>query len=50
LGPVMDGKMSLNEAGALIFEAIVEASQGKLTKSEITGHKEFGIFRVGWSF
>lgn len=50
LGPVMDGKMSLDEAGALIFEAIVEASRGKLTKSEITGHKEFGIFRVGWSF
>lgn len=50
LSPVMAGDMTLDEAGTLIFAEIVEAAGGKLTKSEITGHREFGIYRVGPTF
>ncbi len=50
LSPVMAGEMTLDEAGALIFSAMVESARGKLTKSEITGHREFGIYRVGPTF
>ena len=50
LSPVMAGEMTLDEAGALIFSEMLEAARGKLTKSEITGHREFGIYRVGPTF
>ena len=50
LSPVMAGEMTLDEAGALIFGNMVETARGKLTKSEIIGHREFGIYRVGPTF
>ena len=50
LSPVMAGDMTLDEAGALIFGNMVETARGKLTKSEIIGHREFGIYRVGPTF
>ncbi len=50
LSPVMDGSIGLKEAGDMIFSEILSVSRGKLTKSEVGGHREFGIMRVGWSF
>ncbi|MBP7110005.1 MAG: UxaA family hydrolase [Firmicutes bacterium] len=50
LSPVMDGSIGLREAGETIFDEILSVSRGKLTKSELNGHREFGIMRVGWSF
>lgn len=50
LSSVIDGEMTLNDAGAVIFDELIQVSRGKLTKSEITGHREFGISRIGPSF
>ncbi len=50
LSAVMDGTMTLTEAGGLIFGEILSVCRGELTKSESGGHKEFGIMRVGWTF
>lgn len=49
-GKVIDEKISIQEVGNEIFSEIVEVCNGKLSKSEVLGHKEFGIFRVGYTF
>jgi len=49
-GKIMDNTMSIREMGQEIFEEIIQVCNGKLTKAEILGHQEFGIFRVGYTF
>jgi altronate dehydratase large subunit len=45
---VFEGK-SLEEVAEEIFNEILEVASGKLTKAEILGHNEIGIWRIGWS-
>ncbi|GAF67132.1 carbohydrate hydrolase [Bacillus sp. TS-2] len=46
---VLIGKLSLEEAGRVIFNEIVEVANGKQTKAEVLGHQEFSISRIGIS-
>jgi altronate dehydratase large subunit len=44
---ILDGVLSMEEAGRLIWNEILETASGKLTKAEILGHTEFSINRIG---
>lgn len=44
---MLEGTLSLEEAGSLIWQEIAEVAGGKLTKAEILGHTEFSINRIG---
>ena len=46
-GGIILGEKKVEEIGKLIFEEIIKVSNGKLTKSEILGHKEMAINRIG---
>ncbi|MEI7024392.1 UxaA family hydrolase [Paenibacillus sp. y28] len=47
VSPMLEGTMSLEEAGQLIWDEIRDIAGGKLTKAEILGHQEFSINRIG---
>jgi altronate dehydratase large subunit len=47
VSPVLKGDESINKAGNRIFRCLLEVASGKKTKSEILGHKEFAINRIG---
>jgi altronate dehydratase large subunit len=49
-GEIITGNKSVQEIGEKILRKIVRVASGKLTKSEILGHKEFAINRIGPSF
>jgi len=49
-GEVITGKKSVEEMGEKIFSEVLRVASGKLTKSEILGHREFAINRLGPSF
>jgi len=46
-GTVIDGEELVEEVGKRIFDEIIRVSSGKLTKAEIIGHNDFGIWRIG---
>ena len=50
VGRIIDEDVSIKEMGQEIFDEIVKVSRGNLTKAEILGHREFGIFRIGFTF
>lgn len=50
LSPILSGKETIEKAGERIFDEIKEVVNGKLTKSESLGHREFGIYRIGSTF
>lgn len=45
-GTIIDGYETPQEVGQRIFNLILEVASGKLTKSEILGHREFSIDRL----
>jgi altronate dehydratase large subunit len=47
---VIDGTMTIDQAGTRIFDEIVAVAGGKLTQAERLGHTEFSIYRVGPTF
>lgn len=47
LSPLFFNKISLSEAGRMVFQFIINVIEGKLTKAEILGHREFGIYSIG---
>ena len=49
-GKVILGECSLDEIGNEIFEKIISVANGEPTKAEKLGHKEFGIYRIGFTF
>lgn len=49
-GKVILGECSLDKVGDEIFEKIISVANGELTKAEKLGHKEFGIYRIGFTF
>jgi altronate dehydratase large subunit len=49
-GKIITDGATLDEIGKEIFDKIVEVSNGSLTKAESLGHKEFGIYRIGYTF
>ena len=40
---IIDGRLTIEEAGKLIFDEMIAVANGKLTKSEIYGHREFAL-------
>ncbi|MDD4844387.1 MAG: UxaA family hydrolase [Anaerotignum sp.] len=49
-GKVIQGECTLNELGDEIFEKMISVANGAETKAELLGHKEFGIYRIGYTF
>ena len=49
-GRVILEEASLEEVGQEIFDMMIRASNGDLTKAESLGHREFGIYRIGDTF
>lgn len=47
VSPLLQGEITLQQAGVIIYEEIVDVANGKLTKAEILGHQEFSINRIG---
>lgn len=47
---VLDGAVSVRKAGGCLFDLIVDVCNGRRTRSEINGHQEFAIFRVGYTY
>ena len=45
-GTIVDGTETVEEVGERIFNEIIEIASGKMTKSEILGHREFSIDRL----
>ncbi len=45
-GTIIDGEETTQEVGERIFNEILEVASGKLTRSEILGHREFSIDRL----
>ncbi|KAF2957694.1 carbohydrate hydrolase [Thermotoga sp. Ku-13t] len=41
---VLEGKLTIQQAGERLFAKLIEVLNGKLTKSEILKHYEFGIY------
>ena len=44
---MLAGELSMEQAGERIWNEIVEVAKGKWTKSEVLGHQEFSINRIG---
>lgn len=44
---MLNGTLSLLDAGQIIWQEIVEVAAGKETKAEVLGHQEFSINRIG---
>ncbi|MEL7648948.1 MAG: UxaA family hydrolase [Sedimentibacter sp.] len=49
-GKIITDGATLDEIGREIFDKITEVSNGSLTKAEILGHREFGVYRIGYTF
>ena len=48
--PIIQGTKSIQEVGNELFQEIIDVANGKLTKAESLGHKEFGIYRIAPTF
>ncbi|MBM7565495.1 UxaA family hydrolase [Paenibacillus sacheonensis] len=44
---MLDGSVSLGQAGERIWQEILDVAEGKWTKAEVLGHTEFSINRIG---
>jgi altronate dehydratase large subunit len=49
-GEIVTGNKTVQEIGESIFREVIRVANGKRTKSEIWGHREFAINRIGPSF
>ena len=47
---IMRGESSINEMGEVIYQEIIKVSNGKTTKAEDLGHKEFSIYKIAPTF
>ncbi|WAH35243.1 UxaA family hydrolase [Alicyclobacillus dauci] len=48
-GLVIDGLETVEETGRRLFDKMIDVLNGEVTKSELLGHREFGIYRIGKS-
>ncbi|RNC28752.1 MAG: (2R)-sulfolactate sulfo-lyase subunit beta [Candidatus Dichloromethanomonas elyunquensis] len=47
---IISGEKSIGDVGKEIFQEILEVANGKLTKAESLGHREFGIYKIAPTF
>ncbi len=50
LGGIIDGTLTIEDAGQILFDEMLAVANGKLTKAEELGHTEFSIYRIGPTF
>jgi len=50
LSGVIEGTLTIEQAGKQILDEILAVAGGKLTKAECLGHREFSIYRIGPTF
>ena len=48
--PIIQGIKSIEEVGKELFQEIIDVANGKFTKAESLGHKEFGIYKIAPTF
>ena len=46
---ITDG-VSLQDMGQEVYDCILRTANGELTKAEALGHREFGIYRTGYTY
>ena len=49
-GRIISEGASLDRMGEELYAMILRVANGEQTKAEINGHREFAIYRVGWTF
>ena len=49
-GTVITQGDTIAAKGKELFDMVVDVCNGKLTKAEILGHREFGLYRIGFTF
>lgn len=49
-GRIITGEAGIEELGQELFTEMIRVCNGKFTKAESLGHREFGIFRIGYTF
>jgi len=49
-GPVISGEKSIAEKGGELFDLVAAVCNGRLTKAEVLGHREFALYRIGHTF
>ena len=49
-GTVITRGETIADKGRELLDMVVEVCNGKLTKAEILGHREFGLYRIGFTF
>ena len=47
VSPVLSGEEDLASAGSRVLSECIEVINGKMTRAEVLGHREFGLFRIG---
>lgn len=47
---IISGEKTIEQVGNEIFQEIIQVANGKLTKAESLGHREFGIYKIGPTF
>jgi altronate dehydratase large subunit len=50
LSGVIEGTLTIEQAGQQILDEILAVAGGKLTKAELLGHTEYSIYRIGPTF
>ena len=50
LSGVIEGTLTIEQAGKRILDEILAVAEGKLTKAELLGHTEFSTYRIGPTF
>ncbi len=46
-GTIVEGRETVGEVGERLYAEVLRASSGRLTRSEVLGHQEFGLWRIG---
>ncbi len=49
-GTIITENRPVAETGNAIYRELLAVANGKLTKAEVLGHREFAIFRVGYTY
>lgn len=47
---ILEGTKTINEMGKVIFDEIIKVANGKTTKAEQLGHREFSIYKIAPTF
>ena len=49
-GSIITHNDTVATKGQELFDMVVAVCNGKLTKAEVLGHREFGLYRIGYNF